>query len=220
MYLLKKPKKDKKEAAMAFTFVCDVSGGMGPKIDAVNEGFKEVFDNILQPKDFIQLFTFGSATAVKQFARSKYNLDEARLVLKADGGGTALWDAINMSITSFPSVKNWMQKEYIILINGEDNCSKTDFSTVKEVIQAPDLKHLHIVFIEVGLETPLTAKIKQLCEGSKHCTYMSCGGDVKEIPKTFKKAQESMKKRREIFCQPRDKTKKDPQKKMKKLLEM
>eukprot|EP01088_Endostelium_zonatum_P008613 TRINITY_DN2176_c0_g1_i1.p1 TRINITY_DN2176_c0_g1~~TRINITY_DN2176_c0_g1_i1.p1 ORF type:complete len:300 (+),score=71.26 TRINITY_DN2176_c0_g1_i1:153-1052(+) len=213
-----------KELAMAVTFLCDISGSMptNGKLEYVTLGFKETFEG-LRERDLIQLYTFGSCSAARQFARSKHNITAAKFNIKPTlmGGGTPLWDSLQLVIKEFPSVKNWMQKEFVIVTNGPDNCSKVSFSDVQKSIEETKMKSFHVTFLNIGESTKEIQQIKAFCEDKSNTsfTFLTCNGTKEGILEQFTTIQHQIKSRRGVTMQPAIK-KKEPQKKIKRLLEM
>ncbi len=100
----------------------DASTKIGAALQAINSGVKELIKEKLVTYTY-SLTTFSTSTDINFVIQQKYPKDVPHITAKADGG-TALYDAIGLTLKSLAYIK---EKEDKVLVNiytdGEENSS-------------------------------------------------------------------------------------------------
>ena len=195
---------------LGVTFVVDVSGSMDlddgedcTRLEAAVEGMVGVFDNVLERHDRAELITFATEVHRKHFGllqKQYIDIDVAMAsVANADRGCTALWDAIKSAIDTAPRNKVYkgLQRELVVLTDGDDNNSSTSLAAICALVAKPGLSNFHLVVIGVGLSDSARRKANQLCSLA-HCTFLDVAAKPSEIQKAFQRTQGAIIKRRKV----------------------
>jgi uncharacterized protein YegL len=104
-------------------------------------------------------------------------------------GGTALYDAIEIAINTYPKNKKYQndQVEMVVLTDGEDTTGKS-VQSVKDLVASPGIRNFHLFVIGVGIEARQVAELTELC-APKHAKFLHAV-DVHEISKVFSQVKE------------------------------
>lgn len=132
-----------------------------------------------------------------------------REVMERVGGGTCLYDAIEKGITEACKDGKGLQRELVILTDGEDSDDAAS-RRVTNKLATLDRTHpgLHVVMIGVGEDNDYGGyggygggvdQLKQFCK-HKWTTYQKCGDASDDIRKLFKTVQTSIEGRYARMC--------------------
>ena len=191
------------------SFVLDVSYSMDSKdgerctrLEAAVEGMVGVFDDVLGSHDRAELITFASDHHKHFGLKLKQHIDVDRAmasVAGADRGRTALWDSIKFAIDTTPRDAKYkgLQRELVVLTDGDDNASSTSLADICSLVAKPGLRNFHLVVIGVGLSGSARREVNQLCRPA-HCTFLDVGAKPSEIQRAFQRTQGEIIKRREV----------------------
>lgn len=191
------------------SFVIDVSGSMDhtdgekcTRLEAAMTGMQGVFVAVLEDTDRAELITFSSSCH-KHFGlllKRKIDMKRAlRGVKECDRSCTAFYDAIKYAIETAPRDAKFksLQRELVVLTDGEDNCSETSFDEVCKMVAHPGLARFHLVVIGVGLSGPTKQRVQWMCQ-PEHCTFLDVRAKPSQIAAAFKRTQGEIVKRREV----------------------
>jgi VWFA-related protein len=137
--------------------VIDGSGSMQSSMPLVHQAASEFVQKLVGPKDqgFVMEFR-EQPTLLASMTKSQADLVRAIAETRA-AGGTALYDSVVMALYQFRSVPG--KKALVILTDGKDNHSWTDYDTLRRYSRSARVPvyfiGLDISFLEVGLKNKI-----------------------------------------------------------------
>jgi VWFA-related protein len=138
--------------------VIDGSGSMEKSMPLVHQAASEFVQKLVGEKDQGFVMEFREApTLLASMTKNKSDLVRAIAETRAQGG-TALYDSVVMALYQFRAVPG--KKAVVILTDGKDNHSWTDYDTLRRYARAARVPvyfiGLDISFLEVGLKGKMT----------------------------------------------------------------
>jgi Mg-chelatase subunit ChlD len=185
------------------SYSMDCSDGEGcSRLHASEQSMATLISQVLENKDRAELITFATRPHKHFGLLQKHRIDLQRAmqqVRTADRGGTALYDAIKYAIDTCPRDARFhgLQRELVVLTDGQDNGSDTSFSDIRKLVAKPGLSHFHLVLIGVGLCDQSRANMEALCQ-PRHCTFLNITAKPSQIRAAFQRAQGEIVRRREV----------------------
>ena len=129
--------------------VLDTSGSMEETLSTVQEVVMGFLRQLLRPRDRAMIVTFSDrADLVAPFTADFTTLENALLSLYADRA-TALYDSIIMGMFQFSGVRG--RKAMVVLTDGEDTASESDFEEVMRYAQRQG-----VTVYTIGIDIPLS----------------------------------------------------------------
>jgi len=174
------------------TVVVDVSGSMaGGKLAAAKEGVRLLFTNVLDKRDHMSVWVFGTEARMIIHLTKKGNVDIDDVLRRINGGdfwsrmfanGTALFDAVDAAMNEMKGEKD-RSLQLVVLTDGEDNSSKrVSESALATRLQKPGLAHFHLIAVAVGIEAK--TNLTPLC-APRHCHLIKVDNAAAGIKKAF-----------------------------------
>lgn len=142
---------------LSLGIVIDGSGSMKDSMPLVHEAATEFIQKLITEKDQGFVMEFRESPVLLA-AMSKRPADLIRAVRETRAsGGTALYDSVVMALYQFRAVPG--KKAVVILSDGKDNHSWTDYATLRRYARSAGVPlyfiGLDISFLEVGLKTKM-----------------------------------------------------------------
>jgi Ca-activated chloride channel family protein len=139
---------------LSLGIVIDGSGSMQSSMPLVHQAASEFIQKLVGEKDQGFVMEFREApTLLASMTKRQADLVRAVAETRAQGG-TALYDSVVMALYQFRSVPG--KKAVVILTDGKDNHSWTDYETLRRYARAARVPvyfiGLDISFLEVGLK--------------------------------------------------------------------
>lgn len=139
---------------LSLGIVIDGSGSMKESMPLVHQAASEFVNKLVHEKDqgFVMEFR-ESPTLLASMTKSSSDLIRAIAETRA-AGGTALYDSVVMALYQFRAVPG--KKALVVLTDGKDNHSWTDYDTLRRYARAAGVPlyfiGLDISFLDVGLK--------------------------------------------------------------------
>ena len=173
--------------------------------EAAAQGLEAIV-SVLRPTDLYGCSVFDSSVTRLHhpMPRRKVKLEkDLAAVRKADGGSTALYDAIAHSIQALKETarhyreggKRGKEKgdvvyELLVVTDGADNASAMELSELSQLVHKPGLPNFNLVLLGVGISGGAAADMRQLCK-ARHAHFYQCSG-VSELKQQLQRARESI----------------------------
>lgn len=190
---------------MCFACTVDVSYSMhGETAEAAAQGLEAIV-SVLRPTDLYGCSVFDSSVTRLHhpMPRRKVKLEkDLAAVRKADGGSTALYDAIAHSIQALKVTAKGHREgkwgkadsevvyELLVVTDGADNSSSATLSELVQLVHKPGLPNFNLVLLGVGISGGAAADMRQLCK-ARHAHFYQCSG-VSELKQQLQRARESI----------------------------
>lgn len=168
--------------------VIDGSGSMKDAMPLVHQAAGEFVQKLVGEKDQGFVIEFRESPVLLA-AMSKKPGDMIRAIAETRAsGGTALYDSVVMGLYQFRSVPG--KKAIVILTDGKDNHSSTDYDTLRRYARAAKVPvyfiGLNISFIEVALK----GKMNELAGDTGGEAFFV--GSAKSLPEIYRKIETEM----------------------------
>jgi hypothetical protein len=177
----------------------------GETAEAAAQGLEAIV-SVLRPTDLYGCSVFDSSVTRLHhpMPRRKVKLEKDLAAMrKADGGSTALYDAIAHSIQALKETarhyreggKRGKEKgdvvyELLVVTDGADNASAMELSELSQLVHKPGLPNFNLVLLGVGISGGAAADMRQLCK-ARHAHFYQCSG-VSELKQQLQRARESI----------------------------
>ncbi len=200
----------------AVVFVIDVSGSMrGSRIDAALKGALDIFEEQINPQDFVAVITFHAVSTVS-LAITQKGADERRIRrnisnIETTPYQTALYDAIGDAFAILNDVAGNAHKWVIALTDGLDNSSHkfslkdrkhvgwTTFLNRDRRVGLGEYIHANLLNVNLALIAldkeivPMEEDLRALCdrfEGGKYIPVYDLRNTTEAIRQAFKKVSD------------------------------
>lgn len=136
------------ELPIRLALVVDTSGSMQDVMSEVQRVVMGFLRNMLRPKDRALVIAFSDRPALLQSFTADFGaLERAVIGLRADRA-TALFDAVIYGLFQFSGVRG--RRAMVLLSDGEDNASRSDFRTMLDYAQRSG-----VTVYTIGIDMPL-----------------------------------------------------------------
>jgi len=168
--------------------VIDGSGSMEKSMPLVHQAASEFVQKLVGEKDQGFVMEFREApTLLASMTKSRSDLIRAIAETRA-AGGTALYDSVVMALYQFRSVPG--KKALVILTDGKDNHSWTDYDTLRRYARAARVPvyfiGLDISFLEVGLK----GKMNEMAADTGAEAFFV--GNASALPEIYRKIESEL----------------------------
>merc|ERR1711916_335358 len=170
-------------------FVMDRSGSMtcGGKLDAALNGAKAVTDQVVTKHDVVTFWSFDHNLTLhfQGQPKKRINWTQVETEIKANNGGTKLYDSIVEVVDGLPKGKDDCIWDVVVLTDGSDVHSVVHTAeTVKAKLSNPGVANFNAILLGVGLESATEAVMRDMCAGD-NCTYLPVGASASAIADAF-----------------------------------
>jgi VWFA-related protein len=149
--------EDRPQTPSSVVIAIDTSGSMKAKLPTVRRELGKLIAG-LNPCDEVTLLAFAGRVYVLQKFTTDHHLVERRLSLLHAYGPTALYDAIDASLTML-SKASYRNRALVLLTDGLDNSGGTSSQDVLETVA-----HDGIPIYAIGIGRPVTAADKSVAQ--------------------------------------------------------
>merc|ERR1711916_101888 len=170
-------------------FVMDRSGSMtcGGKLDAALNGAKAVTDQVVAKHDVVTFWSFDHNLTLhfQGQPKKRINWNQVETEIKANNGGTKLYDSIVEVVDGLPKGKDDCIWDVVVLTDGSDVHSVVHTAeTVKAKLSNPGVANFNAILLGVGLESATEAVMRDMCAGD-NCIYLPVGASASAIADAF-----------------------------------
>jgi len=170
---------------MALGLVIDGSGSMDKSMPLVKQAATEFVTNLVGEKDKGFVVEFRERpTLLAPMTSSRASLIRAIGETRA-GGATAFHDSVVLGLYQFRSLAG--KKALVVLTDGKDNHSSTDWPTLKRYARTAGVP-VFVIGLELGLfDVGLKNRLKELAEDTGGETFFI--GKAAELPEIYRKIE-------------------------------
>jgi hypothetical protein len=161
-------------------------------------GLALLHDEVLEPEDWLSVVCFDSKVEVlhEPMQKKRLNMDiDQRNVLKAGGGMTAIYDALNSCITglraklqdkSFRQINRNAFYQLVLVTDGVDNMSSTTLTEAAALVANPGIPNFHLVVVGIGMPRGTSDTLSRILCAATHAQYMEVD-DIARLGETMQR---------------------------------
>jgi VWFA-related protein len=170
---------------MALGLVIDGSGSMDKTMPLVKQAATEFVTNVIGEKDKGFVIEFRERPTLLAPMTSRRG-DLVRAIGETrPGGATAFYDSIILGLYQFRSLAG--KKALVVLTDGKDNHSSTDFPTLKRYARTAGVP-IFVIGLELSMfDMALKSRLKELAEDTGGETFLV--GKAAELPEIYRKIE-------------------------------
>ena len=170
---------------MALGLVIDGSGSMDKAMPLVKQAATEFVSNLVGEKDKGFVIEFRERPTLLASMTSK-RADLIRAIGETRAGGaTAFHDSVILGLYQFRSLAG--KKALVVLTDGKDNHSSTDFPTLKRYARTAGVP-IFVIGLDLSIfDVGLKGRLKELAEDTGGDTFFV--GGAKELPAIYRKIE-------------------------------
>lgn len=170
---------------MALGLVIDGSGSMDKTMPLVKQAATEFVTNVIGEKDKGFVIEFRERPTLLAPMTSRRG-DLVRAIGETrPGGATAFYDSIILGLYQFRSLAG--KKALVVLTDGKDNHSSTDFPTLKRYARTAGVP-IFVIGLELSMfDVALKSRLRELAEDTGGETFLV--GKAEELPEIYRKIE-------------------------------
>ncbi len=170
---------------MALGLVIDGSGSMDKSMPLVKQAATEFVTNVIGEKDKGFVIEFRERPTLLSPMTSRRG-DLIRAIGETrPGGATAFYDSVILGLYQFRSLAG--KKALVVLTDGKDNHSSTDFPTLKRYARTAGVP-IFVIGLELSMfDVGLKSRLKELAEDTGGEMFLV--GKAAELPEIYRKIE-------------------------------